>query len=75
MSSSDAGLEQDTLVNHPFLSLCHVLNCLARVGVGQLDIVVSEADNPLVQEVAGAVHLLGLFSNQVPLDFSTLVVG
>ena len=52
-----------------------VLGCLARIGLGQLEVVVAEADDPLVLDVVGAVQFLGLFSNQVLLDFSALVVG
>ena len=75
VSSSDVGLEEKTLLDHPVMSVCQACCCLARLGLGELDVVVSEAGDPLVQQVVGAAHLLGLLSNQVLLDFSVLVVG
>ena len=73
MSSSDIGLEEDTLVDDPSLPVCHVLSCLARLGLCQFDIVVSEAGDSLDKQVLGAA--LGLFSNQVLLHFLAFVVG
>ncbi len=73
--SSGVGPEEDTLVDDPALPVSHVLSGLARHGPRQLYIVVVEAGDPLVKEVVGVAHLLGLFSNQVLLDFSALVVG
>ena len=51
MCSSDVGLEEDTLVDDPSLPVCYVLGCFARLGLGQLDRVVAEADDPLVQRL------------------------
>ena len=75
MRSSDVGLEEVILVDDPFLPVCHVLSDLMGLGLGQLNVVVLETGDPLVQQVVGAAHLLGLFSNQVLLHFFGLVVG
>ena len=74
MNSSDVGLEEDTLVHDPSLPVCYVLSCLARLGLGQLDVVIVEAGDPLVLAVVDAVDYLGLFSNQVFVDFSALAI-
>ena len=50
-----------------------VMHLVVWLGPHQLDIVVAEADDPLVKKVEDAAHL-GLFGNQILLDFSALVV-
>ena len=51
------------------LPISHVLCCLTRILLCQLDIVVVEAGDPLLKQVVGAAPLLGLI-----LHFSALVV-
>ena len=75
MSSSDVGLEEDTSVQDPSLSVCQALYFLSSLLLCQLHIVVPEAVDPPFQQAVGAPHLLGLLSNQIHGHLSSLQIG